>query len=52
MHTSVTGFATFSDLYPDDPFFARIFSDAEQSVPGDYTIQDAFLFRGIRLCVR
>lgn len=51
MHTSVTGFASFADLYPTDPFFARIFGDAAQTVTGDYTIQDGFLFKGLRLCV-
>lgn len=51
MHTSVTGFATFADLYASDPFFGRILTDTENGLCDDYSIQDGFFFRGLRLCV-
>lgn len=51
MHTSVSGFATFTELYDSDPFFARIFAETKQGLHDDYSIQDGFLFRGLRLCV-
>lgn len=51
MHTRVTGFATFGDLYSTDAFFARIFKAAEQGPYEDYSIHDGFLFKGLRLCV-
>lgn len=51
MHTSVVGFASFSDLYSSDPFFARIFTATEQGVYDEHTIQDGFLFKGLRLCI-
>lgn len=51
MHTKVLGFISMADLYPDDHFFGRIFSDVSSGLSSDYTIQDGFLFRGLRLCV-
>lgn len=51
MHTTVPGFSTFAELYASDPFFARILSDVEQNLTTDYTLQDGFLFKGLRMCV-
>lgn len=52
LHTSVTGFSTFSDLYPDDPFFGPIFLSLTNGVPSaNYTLHDGFLFQGSQLCI-
>ena len=51
LHTTVTGFASFADLYETDPFFARVFADASQGLSTDYTIDDGFLFKGLCICV-
>lgn len=51
MHTRVLGFASFANMYPTDPFFGRIFCEAECGSTGDYTIHEGFLFKGICLCV-
>lgn len=51
VHTTVLGFSTFTELYKSDSFFAGIFLDAEQGVTDDYTIQDGFLFKDLRLCI-
>lgn len=51
MHTRVTGLSTFADLYPSDPFFGRICTDALNGVRVDYTFQDGYLFKDLRLCV-
>lgn len=51
MHTTVPGFSTFAELYATDPFFARVLADVEQDLSDDYTLQDGFLFKGLRLCV-
>lgn len=51
MHSSLIGFASFTDMYPMDPFFALIYHEAAQNRRGDYTLQDGFLFKGLRLCV-
>lgn len=51
MHTQVVGFAALADLYPSDPFFGKIFLDVLNGVRGDYTIQDGFLFKDLRLCI-
>lgn len=51
MHSTVLSFASFADLYPTDLFFSRILVEAEQGTHGDYTVQDEFLFLGLRLYV-
>lgn len=51
LHSSVTGFSTFIDLYPSDPFFGPIFLAAMHGSLSDYTIHEGFLFRGTRLCI-
>ena len=51
MHSTVLGFASFADMYPTDPFFSRILGEAEQEMRSDYTVQDGYLFKGLRLCV-
>lgn len=51
MHTSVVGFASLPELYESDPFFSRIFFEAKGGRNDDYSIQDGFLFRGLRLCI-
>ena len=49
MHTSVTGFSALANLYPKDTFFGRFIRDATAGISDDYSLQDGFLFRGLRL---
>ena len=51
LHTSVTGFSTFADLYPTDPFFGPIFLAATNGSSSEYTLHEGFLFLGTRLCI-
>lgn len=51
VHTTVPGFATFVELYKIDPFFAGVFTEAENGLSEDYFIHDGFLFKGLRICV-
>ncbi|XP_033144892.1 uncharacterized protein LOC117133039 [Brassica rapa] len=51
MHTKVLGFASLSDLYPEDPFFARVFSEASNGISRDYVLHEGFLFKDLRLCI-
>ena len=51
LHTSVTGFSTLVGQYEDDPFFGRVFHDAQTGLSGEYTIHEDFLFRRNRLCI-
>ncbi|KAD4384563.1 hypothetical protein E3N88_24731 [Mikania micrantha] len=51
LQVKVEGFKVFCNLYPDDPDFAAIWTNCQQSFSPDYSIQDGFLFRGSRLCV-
>lgn len=51
LHSTVTGFSTFVDLYPSDPFFGPIFVAAMEGSSSAYTVHDGFLFRVKRLCI-
>lgn len=51
LHTSVTGFGSFVDLYPTDPFFGKLYTAALARASSEYSIHDGFLFRGTRLCI-
>ncbi|XP_013624018.1 PREDICTED: uncharacterized protein LOC106329985 [Brassica oleracea var. oleracea] len=51
MHTAVTGFSTFADLYASGSFFGKFFSVALTGLPSPYTLCDGFLFRDSRLCI-
>lgn len=51
MRTSVTGFQSFSELYPTNGFFGRHWEEAQTGLVSDYTIHDGFLFKGLRLCI-
>ncbi|KAF8092703.1 hypothetical protein N665_0403s0011 [Sinapis alba] len=51
LHTSVLGFATFSDLYESDVYFGKILLEVQSQARDDYKLVDGFLFRGDRLCV-
>lgn len=42
MHSTVLGFASFADMYPKDPFFARIYQETEQHQRCDYTVMVFF----------
>lgn len=42
LHITVLGFTTPADLYPDDHFFGRIFSDASSGLSSNYTIHDGY----------
>lgn len=51
VHSTVPGFATFSELYVTDSFFSKIWQDVEQGVTSDYSVHEGFLFKGLRICV-
>ncbi|XP_056850683.1 uncharacterized protein LOC130500016 [Raphanus sativus] len=51
MHTRVTGFESFADLYSTDAFFAKIHADLQLGINDDYMLLDGFVFKGLRLCV-
>lgn len=51
MHATVIGFSSFAELYATDPFFARVLEDAEAGLTSDYTLDDGFLFRDLRICI-
>lgn len=51
MQTTVLGFSSLVDLYPTDHFFGRLFEEAAAGISKDYTLQDGFLFKGLRLCI-
>ncbi|CAA7021374.1 unnamed protein product [Microthlaspi erraticum] len=51
MHNSISGFATFAELYSSDPFFASVLHDVREGMPMEFSIQDGFLFKGLRLCI-
>ncbi|CAA7017008.1 unnamed protein product [Microthlaspi erraticum] len=51
MHTSVSGFASFSDLYESDSFFGPVLRDIKDGHPSAFTLHEGFLFKGVRLCV-
>lgn len=36
LHTSVTGFASFSDLYESDPFFGKVLAEVKGSLRDDF----------------
>lgn len=51
LHTSVPGFASFSELYVSDPFFGKIVLEVRDGSRDDFTLVDGFLFRGNQLCL-
>ena len=51
MFNSVTGFASFGELYVTDPYFARIWIEVQNGLHRDFTLQDGFLFKGNQLCI-
>lgn len=51
LHTSVSGFATFSDLYETDPYFGIIWTETKALMRHDFSIIDGFLFKDTQLCV-
>ena len=51
LHTTVTGFGLFLDLYPTDPFFGKFYSAAMEGSSSEYSVHDGFLLLGTRLCV-
>ena len=51
MHVSVVGFSILPDLYPVDPFFGKIWTDAQQGDNAHYVIVNGFLFKNCRLCI-
>ena len=48
---SVSGFASFSDLYSSEPYFVRFLSNIHDGKQSDFVLHDDFLFRGNRLSV-
>ena len=50
MHTTIVGFTFFLLIYTLRILFARIVTETEQGVCTDYTWQDGFLLKGLRLC--
>lgn len=51
LSVSVPGFATFADLYPDDPFFGKVWSDLQLGLRSDFVLHDGFIFYRSRLCI-
>lgn len=51
LHTSVTGFSSFSDLYESDPFFGKVLAEVKTGSRDDFSLLDGFLFRGSQLCI-
>lgn len=51
MHTSVMGFASFSDLYESDAYFGKIWLEVRDKTRDDFTLVDGFLFKGNQLCL-
>ncbi|CAA7031690.1 unnamed protein product [Microthlaspi erraticum] len=48
---SVTGFSTFAELYPVDPFFGPIWNLLQQERHPDFLLQDGFIFRDTKFCI-
>lgn len=48
---SVLGFSALAELYPSDPYFARILSDVQEGKSTKFVVHDDFLFLGTRLCI-
>lgn len=51
MHTFVTGFASFADLYATDSYFGKILPDVQTQKRNDFSLVDGFLFKGTQLCI-
>lgn len=51
MYVLVSGFTTFADLYPDDPFFGSVWRELQQQKSSEYVLHDGFVFHDNRLCV-
>lgn len=51
MKVVVVGFDNIPELYPADPYFSKIYEAAQNKQSVDYTINDGFLFKGVRLCI-
>lgn len=51
LHTSVAGFASFSDLYESDPYFGKVLMEVRANLRDDFSLVDGFLFRGTQLCL-
>lgn len=48
---AIPGFESLPELYPNDPFFCRIWNDAQLGLNCDYLLLDGFLFHGTQLCI-
>ena len=51
MHTTVVGFASFSELYESDPYFGKVLEEVKAETRRDFSLVDGFLFRGSQLCL-
>lgn len=51
LHTSVTWFASFADLYGSDPFFGKIIVEVRDQLQDDFRLVVGFLFHGQQLCI-
>lgn len=51
MHTTVVGFASFSELYEFDPYFGKVLEEVKAETRRDFSLVDGFLFRGSQLCL-
>ncbi|CAA7034520.1 unnamed protein product [Microthlaspi erraticum] len=51
LQVSITGFSILPELYPNDPYFGKIWTDAQVGVGTDFLLFDGYLFRGAQLCV-
>lgn len=51
MQVQVQGFDSFCSLYPDDPNFKEVWRQCQIQPVNDFSMHDAYLFKGSRLCV-
>ncbi|CAA7012879.1 unnamed protein product [Microthlaspi erraticum] len=51
LQVTVLGFSSLPELYPADPFFGKVWPDAQAGLSPDFFVLDGFLFRGSQLCI-
>lgn len=51
MQVNVLGFEVLKELYPDDPFFGKIWTECSTGICGSYFLQEGYLFKGTQLCI-
>ena len=51
MSTRITAFEVFPDMYAADPSFGKIFQEVKDGLRHDFILHNAYLFRGLQLCI-